>query len=418
MEYLYKLFVISILFVQLDQVLCESQEVYFEIKDGNFNEVIFIGEKDITLICHVSKTLHADVTITKVGEGSVATNGGIGNCLEYNIQQVAEQNGGNYSCTSRYEDKNTGRMVEMSRMLSVNVRDNHFASCLRNGTGLHQAYSEDDVLLLSCYCYVSIECNWIKTVVGSKVGESIPSIDFLQHKSKVIRRIVVGPLTSMDLGTRYDRSFGSSIDKRCSFGPADESINDYISLPSQKSDLSEGCPIMVTPITSETKPGEITSTSDTNVVTSSTMDSKDTAEGTMRGQEIDEEPVDFLIYIIVGVSTVVVLCIVLLCFLIAIVRTKKGTTKQDQQADEKHEEDRTDSQQEEYSSKTPTYAVPVKKKVSAEVIQYAASTATVKMNDEDDEVNEFRTVDVTEYNIPVAFRTDEFGENFQQREEN
>ncbi|PIK37908.1 hypothetical protein BSL78_25258 [Apostichopus japonicus] len=135
-------------------------------------------------------------------------------------------------------------------------------------------------------------------------------------------------------------------------------------------------------------------------------------------KEIDEEPVDFLIYIIVGVSTVVVLCIVLLCLLIAIVRTKKGTKKQDQQVDEKPEEDKTDSQQEEFTSKTPTYAVPVKREVSADVIQYAASTATVKMNDEDDEMNEFCTVDVTEYNIPVAFRRDDFGEDFQQREEN
>ncbi|PIK37911.1 hypothetical protein BSL78_25261 [Apostichopus japonicus] len=244
---IYRLFAISLLLVQIDRVLCESQEVYFEIKDGNFNEVIFIGEKDIILICHVSNTLHANVTITKVGKGSVATNGGIGNCLEYNIQQVTEQNGGNYSCTSRYEDKNTGRMVEMSRMLSLNVRNNQSASCLRNGTGLHQAYSVGDVLLLSCYCDVSIQCNWIKAVVGSQTGENVPSMN-VQHNGKVIRRIVVGPVTSMDVTTRYDCSFGPSIDERCSIGPADESINDYISKPSQQSNLSEGCPELVTPI--------------------------------------------------------------------------------------------------------------------------------------------------------------------------
>ncbi|PIK37910.1 hypothetical protein BSL78_25260 [Apostichopus japonicus] len=250
MESLYSLFAISLLFISFHQVLSESQEVYFEIKDGNFNEVIFIGEKNITLICHVSNTLHADVTITKVGEGSVATNFGIGNCLEYNIQQVTEQNGGNYSCTSRYEDKNAGRMVEMSRMLSVNVRDNQFASCLRNGTGLHQAYSVGDVLLLSCYCDVSNECNWIKTVVGSPFGTSITAME-VQHNGKIIRRIVVGPLTSMDLDTRYDCSFGSSIDERCSIGPSYFSINDYISLSNQQSDLSHGCPEIVTPITVE-----------------------------------------------------------------------------------------------------------------------------------------------------------------------
>ncbi|PIK56098.1 hypothetical protein BSL78_06994 [Apostichopus japonicus] len=245
---IYRLCAIPLLLITIDQVLCESQEVYFEIKDGNVTEVIFIGEKNITLICHVSNTLHANVTINKVGEGSVATNGGIGNCLEYNIQQVTEQYGGNYSCTSRYEDKNTGRMVEMSRMLSVNVRDNQSASCLRNGTGIRQAYSVGDVLLLSCYCDVSIECNWIQSVVGSEVGESVPSMEVLQHNGKVIRRIVVGPLTSMDLGTRYDCFLGSSIDQRCSIGPANVSINDKVSLPIPKSDLSEGCPLSVTTI--------------------------------------------------------------------------------------------------------------------------------------------------------------------------
>ncbi|PIK56094.1 hypothetical protein BSL78_06990 [Apostichopus japonicus] len=253
MESLYSLFAISLLFSSFHQVLCESQEVYFEIKDGNFNEVIFNGEKDITLICHVSNTLHADVTITKLGEGSVATNAGIGNCLEYNIQQVTEQNGGNYSCTSRFEDKKTGRMVEMSQMLSLNVRDNQSASCLRNGTGLHQGYNHGDILLLSCFCDVSKECHWLKTVVGSGIGESVPPMDVLQHYGKVIRRIIVGPLTSMDLATRYDCYFGPSIKEgeRCSIGPADVSINDYISLPIPQSDLSHGCPELVNQITTE-----------------------------------------------------------------------------------------------------------------------------------------------------------------------
>ncbi|PIK56095.1 hypothetical protein BSL78_06991 [Apostichopus japonicus] len=251
MESLYSLFAISLLCISFHQVLCESQKVYFEIKDGHFNEVIFIGEKNITLICHVSNALHADVTITKVGEGSVATNRGIGNCLEYNIQQVTEQNGGNYSCTSRYEDKNTGRMVEMSGMLSLNVRDNQFASCLRNGTGLHQAYTEGDVLLLSCYCDVSIECIWIKSKVGSGVGERVLPMEVLQHNGKVIRRIVVGPLTSLDLTSKYDCSFGSSNEERCTIVLADVSKNDYISLPSQQSDLSEGCPKQVNQITVE-----------------------------------------------------------------------------------------------------------------------------------------------------------------------
>ncbi|PIK37909.1 hypothetical protein BSL78_25259 [Apostichopus japonicus] len=288
---IYRLCAITLLLITIDQVLCESQEVYFEIKDGYLNEVIFIGEKNITLICHVSDTLHANVTINKVGEGSVATNGGIGNCLEYNIQQVTEQYGGNYACTSRYEDKNTGRMVEMSRMLSLNVKDNQSATCLRNGTGIQKFYSVGDVLLLSCYCDVSVECNWIKSVEGSRVGTSILPMEVLQTNGKVIRRIVVGPLTSMNLTTRYDCLFGSSLDERCSIGPANVSINDEVSLFIPQSDLSKGCPLSVTPT-----PG---------IFSGST-------EKTRGGQSLPEKSDDFLIYIVIGVCILVAIFLVVL----------------------------------------------------------------------------------------------------------
>ncbi|PIK56096.1 hypothetical protein BSL78_06992 [Apostichopus japonicus] len=308
MESFYSLFAISLQFILFHQVLCESQEVYFEIKDGNFNEIIFIGEKNITLICHVSNILHADVTITKVGEGSVATNRGIGNCLEYNIQQVTEQNGGNYSCTSRYGDKNTGGVVEMSRMLSLIVRDNHSPSCLRNGTGLHQAYSVGDVLSLSCYCDVSIECNWIQSVERSKVGRRVPPMDVLQHNGKIIRRIVVGPLTSLDVAIRYDCSSGSSVDERCSIGPANVSINDVVSLSIPQSYLSEACLISV-PSSTESMTEEVsttvklTSTDQQRETMSEEESATQNNKSTDQQKSMTEDYTNFIIFLAVALAS-------------------------------------------------------------------------------------------------------------------
>ena len=228
MAFSFRVLAVCFLICQIDRVLCVSQEVILEIKDGDLNQVIFVGERDITLICHVSNTLHADVRISKIGGASVATNNAVGNCVEYNIQEVTEQDDGDYSCTARYEDENTGRIVEMSKLLSVKVRNTSRSVCLRNGSRLHEEYKEGDTLLLSCYCVDILGCIWSRTVVGSEIGESVPTIYTFEHNNKVLQQIVIGPLTSIDITVRYDCLHGSATKERCSIGPANVSINDSI----------------------------------------------------------------------------------------------------------------------------------------------------------------------------------------------
>lgn len=67
-------------------------------------------------------------------------------------------------------------------------------------------------------------------------------------------------------------------------------------------------------------------------------------------------------------------------------------------------------------SKIPIYAVPVKKQVSTEVTQNDVSNAIV--DEREDDKDEFCSVAViTNYGVPVALRTDDFGNTFQQSEE-
>ena len=88
MKSISRVLAVCFLICQIDRVICVSQEVIFEIKEGDL-QIIFVGERDITLI----------------GGTSVANNTAVGNCVECNIQEVTGQDDGDYSCTARYEDE-------------------------------------------------------------------------------------------------------------------------------------------------------------------------------------------------------------------------------------------------------------------------------------------------------------------------
>lgn len=244
---LYGVFAFFFLMLQLDQLVCESPEVIFEIKDGELNQVIFKGEKNVTLICHVSNTLHAEVTISKIGGFSVVSKNG--NCIEYTIPEATGQSDGDYSCLVRYKDDKTDQVVEISKLITLKVANSSHPICFRNGTITPEKYGKGDTLLLSCYCVNTRVCSWLETVVGSEVGKPLSAHYIRYYKNKVLLQIVVGPLTSMDSSTRYDCRSGAQYHEWCSIGPANVSINDTI-LPSiSKSDNSEGCSPLETPVT-------------------------------------------------------------------------------------------------------------------------------------------------------------------------
>ena len=137
----------------------------------------------------------------------------------------------------------------MSKLSSVNVRNTSRSVCLRNGSRLHEEYKKGDTLLLSCYCVDSLGCIWSRTVVGSEIGEGVPATYTFKHNNKVLEQIVIGPLTSIDIITRYYCLHGSSTKERCSIGPANVSINDSILPNILRSDHSDGCPALVNPNT-------------------------------------------------------------------------------------------------------------------------------------------------------------------------
>lgn len=420
MEFCCKLLTISFLFVQFDPLLCASHEVFFDIMDGRNNEVIFIGEENITLLCHVTNTSNANVTITVIGSETVATNNGVGSCIEYNIVNATQQTDGDYSCTAEYEDNDTGTTVEVFRMLSVNVKNSSEPACLRNGSGV---YGEGDSLQLSCYCESSLKCVWIKTVVGSQNGEIIATNEETTARGKIIRRITVGPLSPEETEIRYDCSYGSKSGERCSIGPADVSINDDISSFHPQSDqLEEGCPMSSVPIfqpVTVSVTSDMTSTVSTTTVHMATvsmstdsLSSTDamltgmtnvnlkTTENTEENIAVEEKQDHLFLYVIIGVSGLLVLSLVLFLLIVVLVgKSNERKSPQQQQELEDEEETKLGSFEENLDN-SRTNENP-----SITVDHDHGKTNDVTLNDEDEE--EFCTGDVTEYNVPVAFRVDD-----------
>ena len=78
-------------------------------------------------------------------------------------------------------------------------------------------------LLLSCYCVYFLGCIWGRTVVGSEIGEGVPATHTFKHNNKVFQQIVIGPLTSIDITTRYDCLHGSTKKERFSISPSNVS---------------------------------------------------------------------------------------------------------------------------------------------------------------------------------------------------
>ncbi|KAJ8030555.1 hypothetical protein HOLleu_27008 [Holothuria leucospilota] len=220
-----------------------SQHLIFELKDKQYQEIIFSGDVTITMVCEITDVTQAEVTIAVDGL-LVATNNGEGNCLELVISRIDSTDNVNLTCAASYnKDVNMTTVTDTKTLiLNISGTDN---SCFRNGTGINQPYQVGDVLLLSCYCRATEPCIWTGTVVGTEIGSVIKPIEETTYNNKKIRRIIVGPFNTTHINiSRYDCSHGPTVDLRCSIGPVGDSAVDFILNPTDPSEMSLKCSVI------------------------------------------------------------------------------------------------------------------------------------------------------------------------------
>ncbi|PIK45027.1 hypothetical protein BSL78_18119 [Apostichopus japonicus] len=193
--------------------------------DGEYNEVVFVGETDITLRCSYNGNLTVDTVTIMDQNGNIVTEEIKTICAEYRINTVAMSDGGMYKCNVRSTYMDGTEVTEVAT-LDLNVKDDNNPQCFRNGT-VGEPYKPGDWILLSCYCREMITCSWISTVIDSGQADPLLPLDeMVIHKGKAIRRVIVHYTSSTDSNTRYICFSGST--SRCDIGPGSRSSNDTI----------------------------------------------------------------------------------------------------------------------------------------------------------------------------------------------
>ncbi|PIK43068.1 hypothetical protein BSL78_20074 [Apostichopus japonicus] len=119
--------------------------------DTEFNEVIFIGERDVVLKCTYSGLNSAVIQIVSPS-GTILKENRELNSIQYVISEVVSQmDGGSYVCNLTRTCENDGGMVTEVASLHLYVQQTTSPRCVRNGT-TGEAYQPGDWLLMSCYC--------------------------------------------------------------------------------------------------------------------------------------------------------------------------------------------------------------------------------------------------------------------------
>ncbi|KAJ8030554.1 hypothetical protein HOLleu_27007 [Holothuria leucospilota] len=220
-----------------------SQHLIFELKDKQYQEIIFSGDVTVTMVCEITDVTQAKVTIAVDGL-LVATINGEGNCLEFVISRIDSTDNVNITCFASYNKDVNMTTVTDTKTLMLNVSGiDHF--CFRNGTGINQPYQVGDVLLLSCYCRATEPCVWTETTLGTEIGRVSKPIEEKTYNNKKIRRIIVGPFNDTHINiSRYDCFHGPTVDSRCSIGPVGDSAGDFILNPTDPSEMSLKCSVI------------------------------------------------------------------------------------------------------------------------------------------------------------------------------
>lgn len=290
-------------------LLCKTETLTFEVMDTEFNEVIFIGERDVVLKCTYSGLNSAVIQIVSPS-GTILKENRELNSIQYVISEVVSQmDGGSYVCNLTQTCENDGGMVTEVASLHLYVQQTTSPRCVRNGT-TGEAYQPGDWLLMSCYCkegdMASGKCTWILTVEGSGEADSLSNMETrTTYKNKTVIRILVEYSDTTDSNNRYDCFRGSSVDDRCSIGPQVISSGDVIVNQTETVSLSMMCASRPT-----LSNGGIGSTMKSN--------------GTGGTASIND--VTVLIVIIVCVALIIIIIVVVVCSGVLIYRRRNKTT--------------------------------------------------------------------------------------------
>ncbi|XP_071838996.1 uncharacterized protein [Apostichopus japonicus] len=204
-----------------------KSQVMFELMDGEYNEVVFVGETDITLRCSYTGDLTIETVTIMDQNGNNVIEEIKTIYAEYRINSVAMSDGGMYKCNVRFTCMDRREVTEVAT-LDLNVKYDNSPQCVRNGT-VGEPYKPGDWILLSCYCREMDTCSWTSTVVNSgNTAHFLPLNEMVIHKGKAIRKVKVHYTSSTDPNTRYDCFSGSASTSRCAIAPESESSNDII----------------------------------------------------------------------------------------------------------------------------------------------------------------------------------------------
>ncbi|PIK45026.1 hypothetical protein BSL78_18118 [Apostichopus japonicus] len=304
----------------------------FELMDGEYNEVVFVGETDITLQCSYTGNLTVDTVAIMDQNGNNVTEEIKTICAEYRINTVAMSDGGMYKCNVRSTYMNGTELTEVAT-LDLNVKFDTSPQCVRNGT-VGKPYKPGDWILLSCYCREMDTCLWSFNVKDS--GQAVlltPLYEIMKHKGKAIRRVIVHYTSSTDPNTRYDCFSGSAATDRCEIGPESESSNDIIINSMETVTPPDDCSSSTTDGTSS---DGITLEKTTVKVTT-----KDTPAMDDFSSQNNDNP--FVIVIVIGVSSAGLLAVVVVFLIVFIFcggrKKANRKVKDDKRANDNHKAD-------------------------------------------------------------------------------
>ncbi|KAJ8030553.1 hypothetical protein HOLleu_27006 [Holothuria leucospilota] len=315
-----------------------SQHLIFELKDKQYQEIIFWGDVTVAMICEITDVTQAEVTISVDGV-LVATNNGEGNCLEFVISRIDLTDNVNITCFASYNKDVNMTTVTDTKTLMLNVSGiDHF--CFRNGTGINQPYQVGDVLLLSCYCRATEPCVWTDTILGTEIGRVIKPIEEKTYNNKKIRRIIVGPFNDTHINvSRYDCSHGPTVDSRCSIGPFGDFAGDFILNPTDPSEMSLKCSVIeVFDKRDDSPTTERISTASSRILSSESVHVSDIS--TISSEE-ENSSITYVLVIAIVTCFVVVMLVVCTVIVHARMHRKERHTRREFSEDNSRQYDRT-----------------------------------------------------------------------------
>lgn len=196
--------------------LVGTQQITFEVKDSEFNEVVFVGETEVNMECIIRGVQNvSSIKIQQRRTSHVIYSQGRTN-LQFLLRNVSTNDGGYYRCSVTYIDMQSNSVETQIRDLFLNVVDNR-PHCTYNGTKSF-TYSENDVFSLTCYCLKTDSCLWIRSTEGSGMSSLIATQTTFRGDKQIVTA-VTGSLSDANEGVKFMCFYGSYFNQRCEIGP-------------------------------------------------------------------------------------------------------------------------------------------------------------------------------------------------------